>query len=438
MFRLFPRVARQFQSIRPLHRAETGTKKLPSTFKKSSTYKKSSSKINTLSQTLPDQKKPPKPWVVQGIPKDEFFQRKYGNISREERKRLDEKVDRQRRLREMKRAHERSKLGLPDRKTGGPVNGTPTMKRIRNPLYDYIFGTHSVLATLRVNKRDLYSTLYHHNIKDQEILKLAKKLGIRIIESSKQELQQLSDGAVHNGVVLETKPLQIWPVQDLGVPNGDTGDYKVYLYNDLYGTKIEKDYQVVRETPNDSQRYPLGVYLDGITDPQNIGAIFRSAYYLGVDFIIVPSSETAKLGGVAHKASAGSLEYITAMSTDEPLRFIDRIRQNGWNVITTAGRSNSLQKMDLKGKDTKIIETLDKRFIEPEDLSELLLKSPMLLVMGSEGAGVRTHIKLRSDYLVGLPRMRVDSLDNGLVDSLNVSVASALVLDKCVSFTRIN
>lgn len=392
-----------------------------------------SKKASTLSKTLPVQEKPQKPWDARGISKDEFFQRKYGNISTGERKKLDEKVDRQRRLREMKRVHERSKLGIPENK---PMV-TP-VKRVKNPLNDYIFGTHSVLATLRVNKRDLYSSLYHYNIKEPEILKLAKRMGVRVVESSKQELGQLADGGVHNGVVLETKPFQVWPVQNLGLPNGETGEYKVILYNDLYGTKIDKDYQVVRQTPLGAKKFPIGVYLDGITDPQNIGAIFRSCYYLGVDFLIVPSSESAKLGGVAHKASAGSMEYLPAMSTDEPLRFIDRVRENGWNVVTTAGRSNSIQKTEIKGKDKKIAETLDSKFIEPEDLAGLLLQSPMLLVMGSEGTGVRTHIKLRSDYLVGLPRMRNDTSDSGLVDSLNVSVASAMVIDKCVSFSSQN
>lgn len=62
------------------------------------------------------------------------------------------------------------------------------------------------------------------------------------------------------------------------------------------------------------------------------------------------------------------------------------------------------------------------------ELSNILSRGPVLLVMGSEGDGVRTHIKLRSDYLVG-----IDGTPNPYVDSLNVSVAVGILLAKCLT-----
>ena len=69
------------------------------------------------------------------------------------------------------------------------------------------------------------------------------------------------------------------------------------------------------------------------------------------------------------------------------------------------------------------------KFIEVDELSSMMAQSPILLIMGSEGAGVRTNLKLKSDYLVGLDKGRRLGVD--IVDSLNVSVACGLLISKC-------
>lgn len=83
----------------------------------------------------------------------------------------------------------------------------------------------------------------------------------------------------------------------------------------------------------------------------------------------------------------------------------------------------------MADKHPKTISQLASKFIDLEDLQIILRKSPIMLVIGSEGEGVRTNVKLRSDYLVGIPKYRSDDV---IVDSLNVGVATGVILQNCI------
>lgn len=380
-------------------------------------------------KNLPYTKTPVKQWEKQNISKDEFFMRKYGSISDEERKRLNEKVDRQRRLRKTRVDASRNDNRENYRLRNDRVSFSQAFK---NPLSEYIYGTHSVRAALTANKRELYNKLFIHNNKDEQIIKLAKKYGLKVVKKdSKGELNMISDNGVHNGVILETKPLILPIIEDLGECDVESGEYNVTIFNELYNTEVDVKKTVVRKFSDPSQKkFPLGIYLDGITDPQNIGAIIRSAYFLGADFIVVPEHASAKLGPVASKSSAGSIDLMTIYQTDDSFKFIESIKKNGWNVISTSSKPNEEEMLDLKNRHLKVEYHLLKKFIELSDLAGILAESPILLVMGSEGEGVRTNLKIKSDFLVGLDKARVEQDD--IVDSLNVSVASALIINKCI------
>lgn len=379
----------------------------------------------TVSRNLPVTKKPIKPWEQQNISKDEFFGRKYGSISPEQRRKLDDKVARQRRARsERKEAEYQRNNGLLSRQESEIQHFRPSGVG-RNPVYEYVFGTHPVLAALTGNKRDSLNKIYVFNPKEgtKPIMAAAKKLGVPVVQKeSKREMNVLSDNGVHNGVVLETKPLEIPFIHDLGSYDTESNDFQLTLVDSTLDMKTDIKQQSQRKS------YPLGIYLDGITDPQNLGAIARTAFYMGVDFIVVPEHDTARLGPVAAKAAAGSLDLMEIYQSSDNLGFIDRIRKNGWNVITTSSYTSEMFINDQKLKHRKVQEQLTSKFIETDDLSLIAASSPVLLVMGSEGAGVRTHLQLRSDYLVGLNKGREDE---GIVDSLNVSVACALMIAKC-------
>ncbi|WPK25731.1 hypothetical protein PUMCH_003058 [Australozyma saopauloensis] len=357
-------------------------------------------------------------WDELNISKHEFFIRKYGNITPEERKKLDEKVARQRRLREERRKHEL-----------GEDYNKPKPRTVLNPLSEYIYGTHPVISALQSGKRDAFSTLYIFNPKEkaEQILDLAKKYGLKVVEKkSKGEMNMLSSNGVHNGVVLETKKLQIPLISSLGADfDGEAGTYALKTYVD-YEKKVTVQKNIVRNVQPGNNKFPLGVFVDGVTDPMNLGSIVRSAFYLGVDFLVVPEFDSARLGPVAAKASAGALDLMPIYKADLPLQFLDNSRKNGWSIVTASAELSEQQLEDQKEKHKR---QLSARTADPSELPLILNLTPTLLIFGSEGAGVRTNVKLRSDFLVGLSKGRND---DQLVDSLNVGVAAGLMIAKCV------
>ncbi|OBA22875.1 alpha/beta knot [Metschnikowia bicuspidata var. bicuspidata NRRL YB-4993] len=363
-------------------------------------------------------KKEIKIWDQKGISKHEFFIRKYGNISPEERKRLDEKVEKQRFLREQRKRHER-----------GDSYDRPRRETISlNPLCEYIFGTHSVISALTAGKREAFSTLYIHNIKEhtEKILGLAKKFGVRVVEKkSKGELNTLSSNGVHNGVVLETKPLILPEIASLTNNfDGISGSYEVSLIDDATNGEIKRMNDIVRSAQSSSGNFPLGIYVDGVTDPQNLGNIVRSAYYLGADFMVVPESETARLGPVTAKAAAGALDLFTIYKTNSSLELIDSAKKNGWSIVSTSSREREDDLGDMKSNHRRHVAG---KYIDQNELPRIMSAAPMLIVLGSEGAGIRTNIKLRSDFLVGWKKGR---LGQSSIDSMNVAVAAGLIIAK--------
>lgn len=358
-------------------------------------------------------------WDQLNISKDEFFVRKYGNITPEQRKKLDAKVARQRYLREERRKHEL-----------GDDYDKPKPRVVLNPLSEYIYGTHPVLSALKGGKRDAFNTLYIFNPKEntEEILDLAKKYGLRIIEKkNKGEMNMLSANGVHNGVVLETKRIQTPAISLLGADfDGDAGTYSVTTFSDSQIERVSITKEIARKIPSGYKRFPLGIYVDGVTDPVNLGSIIRSSYYLGADFIVVPDLDSARLGPVAAKASAGALDLMPIYRAENPLLFLDSSRQNGWSIVTASAELGEQHLEDLKQKHKG---QFSAKLTDSLELPNILNLTPTILVFGSEGAGVRTNVKLRSDFLVGLSKGRTE---DQLVDSLNVGVAAGLMIAKCL------
>ncbi|GEQ71741.1 hypothetical protein JCM33374_g5427 [Metschnikowia sp. JCM 33374] len=367
-----------------------------------------------------DSKKEVKIWEKKGISKHEFFIRKYGNISPEERKRLDDKVKRQKSLREQRKVHE-----------FGDKYDRPRRERISlNPLCEYVYGTHSVISALTAAKREAFSTLYIHNIKEhtQKILGLAKRFGVRVVEKkSKGELNTLSSNGVHNGVVLETKPLLLQEISSLSKDfDGNAGTYEVNVIDDTTHKETKNTIDIVRPIENSTGNFPLGVFVDGITDPQNLGNIVRSAYFLGADFMVIPESESARLGPAAAKAAAGALDLFTIYKSSSSLEFIDSAKANGWTIVTTSSRERGDDLEDMKPKHRQHVSS---KYVDSSELPRIMNMAPMLMVLGSEGAGVRTNVRLRSNFLVGWKKGRQADT---LVDSVNVGVAAGLLIAKCL------
>ena len=191
------------------------------------------------------------------------------------------------------------------------------------------------------------------------------------------------------------------------VGHAENGEYKLAIEElddaaavDDDGEVKVKTKKVIRDDDIEQieELYPLSLYLDEITDPQNMGSILRSAYFFGVDFIVVPNHSTAKLGPVANKASAGALDLIDIYQTGSSLKFIDSVRQNGWHVISTSGRptGGTKSKEIIHAENDADVDVdvdvdqphLKNKFIELQDLRTILKKTPVMLIIGSEGSGV--------------------------------------------------
>ncbi|KAH3679654.1 hypothetical protein WICMUC_000794 [Wickerhamomyces mucosus] len=359
-----------------------------------------------------------KAWEREGLDKDTFFKKKYAHVHARN-KGTEEDIksrDHYRELRKTKRKEENNEFKQQRFQHRNKYDSRDVYKTLKpNPLSEFIYGTSAVIAALEANKREFFNKLYIHkpDSKDREIIKLATKLGVRTVTvDSKHELNVLTNNAVHNGYVLETKALAPTSIFQLGETSGK--DY--FIDEDNFGDSLKQPFR----TQNSN---PLGIYLDGVTDPHNIGAIIRSAYFLGADFLVMSERNSAPLSPIVTKTSVGATEFLPIMTVNKPLSFFDKSRENGWTFIA----ADSISSVH---RDAKIAQTLQSKFLKTDDLSSLLEKGPCVLVMGSEGEGIRTTLKLKSDYLVEIEKPRHI---NPVIDSLNVSVATALLIQKILN-----
>jgi 23S rRNA (guanosine2251-2'-O)-methyltransferase len=145
----------------------------------------------------------------------------------------------------------------------------------------------------------------------------------------------------------------------------------------------------------------LLLILDSITDPQNFGALVRSAEVLGAHGVIVPDKHAAPVTGAVVKASAGASERMRIARVHNLLGTIDWLREQGLGVWGGAADEGAtpLAQADLRG--------------------------PLAVVIGGEGRGLRTAVARRCSALARIPQ-------RGHVASLNASVAGAILLYEAV------
>jgi 23S rRNA (guanosine2251-2'-O)-methyltransferase len=141
---------------------------------------------------------------------------------------------------------------------------------------------------------------------------------------------------------------------------------------------------------------PLLIAVDGLTDPQNLGAIVRSAEALGAHGMVLPQRRNAGLTGSVAKVAAGALEYLPVARVVNLNRSLEALKEEGYRVVGLAAEGTvSLEEADLSG--------------------------PLVVVTGSEGDGLSMLTRRNCDQLVRIPL-------RGSTPSLNASVATALLL----------
>ncbi|HEV7690092.1 MAG TPA: RNA methyltransferase [Hyphomonadaceae bacterium] len=137
------------------------------------------------------------------------------------------------------------------------------------------------------------------------------------------------------------------------------------------------------------------VILDQVTDPQNVGAVYRSAAAFGLAGVVMQTRNAPLLGGALAKAAAGAIEQVDDIRAVNLSRAIDALTDAGWKVI---------------GLDGSAEQTLDEAFAGPE---------PLAIVLGAEGAGIRPAV---AKACTGLARIPIGAD----MESLNVSNAAAI------------
>lgn len=203
-----------------------------------------------------------------------------------------------------------------------------------------------------------------------EIRALAQSAGVQVDAADDALLDKLADGGRHQGVVAEVLPRASDPE-----------------------TQLE-------EALESAAGAPLLLVLDGVQDPHNLGACLRSADAAGVAAVIVPRDRAAGMTPVVRKVAAGAAETVPLVAVVNLARTLRQLKERGiWLVGTDDTADKGLYEADLKG--------------------------PLALVMGSEGEGLRRLTRECCDLLVSIPMA-------GAVESLNVSVATGVVLFEAV------
>lgn len=237
---------------------------------------------------------------------------------------------------------------------------------------DWIFGIHAVQSILKTSPervKELRVVRARQDARLQKLLNLADQHGVAIQWSSAQNLDALVDGR-HQGVAALCK-------------EGDTYDEN-YLAN-----LVEQ---------HGSQSFFL--MLDGVTDPHNLGACLRSAECAGVQAVIVPKDNSVGLTAVVSKVASGAAETMPLVVVTNLARTLKDLQTRGvWAVGTTGEAKQTIYDVDLTG--------------------------PIVMVMGSEGTGMRHLVTNQCDFLAKLPMA-------GKVSSLNVSVAAGVCLFEAV------
>jgi 23S rRNA (guanosine2251-2'-O)-methyltransferase len=243
----------------------------------------------------------------------------------------------------------------------------------RNDSFSLLIGIHSVGSALAKAPRQLRLITIAEECRNPRVLELAalaRESGVRVVTESRAVLDRRSAEQRHQDILAEFEATNV-------------------------GT--EKDLDRILDAVDGA---PLVLVLDGVQDPQNLGACLRTAEAAGVDLVILPKDGSAGLTPVARRAASGAAEVLPILLVTNLARVLRQLKQRGiWLAGTTDAAGTGLYETELKG--------------------------PLGLVMGSEGKGMRRLTSELCDYHIRIPM-------HGTVSSLNVSVSTGICLYEIV------
>jgi len=205
-----------------------------------------------------------------------------------------------------------------------------------------IYGVRPVVEALRSGRRKVFEVL--DAVGDGEVGKTATAHDVAVKRVSRQRVEELARGGVHQGVVARVEP---------------------YPYSGL------------EEILSASE--PLVLVLDGVTDPRNLGAVLRAVDGAGASGVVIPKDRAVGVTAAAVKASAGASEHVRVARETNLRRAVDRVKEAGLWVYAAEAGGMPYTDLDLAG--------------------------PVALVLGSEGRGVRRLVREACDGEVSIPML---------------------------------
>jgi 23S rRNA (guanosine2251-2'-O)-methyltransferase len=234
---------------------------------------------------------------------------------------------------------------------------------------EIIYGIHPVYEALTAGRRRVYEIYLVKERKTgrlEPIVSLAESRGISQQTIGTVDFTALVGPAVHQGVAARVSPYPLTALADI-LQTVQARDAKFFL-----------------------------LMLDNIVDPQNLGALIRTALCVGIDGVILPKDNCATPTPAVSRASAGALEHIQLSRVTNLVQTIKLCKNNGlWIMGLQKDAAQSIYAGDLTGS--------------------------IAIVLGGEQKGIRPLVRKNCDFLFSIPQQ-------GPVDSLNASAAGAVAM----------
>jgi 23S rRNA (guanosine2251-2'-O)-methyltransferase len=232
---------------------------------------------------------------------------------------------------------------------------------------DKIVGMHSISAALNKDHIDILQVYIQEGRRDKRMTALLEQLNkksVAIEELSKKDLDSLSGGLSHQGVIADVR---------------------------IHQKHSEKNLlDLIEKTDN-----PLVLILDGVTDPHNLGAILRTADAAGVTCVIAPKDNAVGVNSTVRKIASGAAETVPFIQVTNLVRTMKQLQDAGIWIYGAAGEAS-------------------------ENIYQTKLEGAIAIAMGAEGDGLRRLTREHCDFLIHIPMV-------GSVSSLNVSVATGII-----------
>ncbi len=224
-----------------------------------------------------------------------------------------------------------------------------------------LYGKQLFLHVIK-NRPNIVKKIYLAKECDKRLFAKIRALGVGIERPDFKKAQSLARGGNHQGFLMEIEPLEFSSFEHV-----KSGDFIVFLY--------------------------------GLSDVGNIGAICRSAYIFGADALVIAGIKSLNLEGILRSSSGAALE-LPIVLTPDGLSALNELKQKGFTLYAS--------------------------HMDGENIKNVKIENKKVLIMGSEGDGIPKKALLKCDKTVKINMIRE-------FDSLNVSVATAILCDRIVN-----